>query len=57
MNKNKNTLKQFTFYCELHPEMRFWQALRNFMAVDKIYLEVYDEKVDDVVLKDTFYIK
>jgi len=28
-NKNKKLLRSFTEYCEKHPEMRFWQALRN----------------------------
>jgi hypothetical protein len=28
-NKNKDLLESFTKYCEVHPEERFWQALRN----------------------------
>ena len=29
MNKNKETLVDFIKYCLDHPELRFWQALRN----------------------------
>lgn len=28
-NKNIDLLIDFNNYCQAHPEMRFWQALRN----------------------------
>ena len=53
MNKNKVVLNSFVKYCRKHPEMRFWQALRNwagfcFVAVSKSFFE-------DAV--DSFYFK
>jgi hypothetical protein len=28
-NQNQRTLNSFVTYCSMHPEQRFWQALRN----------------------------
>ena len=28
-SKNLKLLKEFTAYCKKYPELRFWQALRN----------------------------
>lgn len=45
--------KEFWEFREAHPEMRFWQALRAFIKVDRIeavYLE--DEEFTH---EDTFY--
>ena len=28
-SRNKESLKSFIEYCALHPDERFWQALRN----------------------------
>lgn len=37
MNKNKKVLDSFIKYCEENPELRFWQALRNWSFYDFIY--------------------
>jgi hypothetical protein len=43
-------------YCEQNPELRFWQALRNFSKHNFIYVsQDHVEGVDS--LKDTFYMK
>lgn len=57
MSKNKKTLESFVKFCEQNPDLRFWQALREFVKVEAIWLEVYDKKIDDSELKDTFYFK
>ena len=39
-------------------KMRFWQALRNYMDVEYIFLGESDNEIPErLVLKDTFYIK
>lgn len=50
-SKNKKMLDEFTAYCEEHPEMRFWQALRAFVGCGYIYTQTRDEP-----LIDTFYV-
>lgn len=41
-----------------NPEMRFWQALRNYMDVGYIFLGESDNEIPErQMLKDTFYIK
>jgi len=32
-SKNVDTLRDFMFYCKNNPEMRFWQALRNWARI------------------------
>jgi len=54
-SKNATKLKSFTKFCELHPDFRFWQALRNYEKANKIYLEKYSKKWDDMLLEDTYY--
>lgn len=34
MNKSKEQRESFTVYCLLHPEERFWQALRNWNQIE-----------------------
>jgi hypothetical protein len=59
--KNKKTLNSFIVYCELHPEERFWQALRNWAGFSFIYdsnvpranIELPAEA--NAYLEDTFY--
>ena len=34
MDKNYTQLKSFRAYCTLHPEQRFWQALRNWNQIE-----------------------
>lgn len=67
-SRNSALLKSFVAYCILHPEERFWQALRNWAGADFIctsalppmYFEqpkVYD-RLDQLIpmeLRDTFY--
>lgn len=49
MDKNSKRLESFTKYCKEHPEMRFFQALRNWLNVDAVLVE------DNGEIKDTFY--
>lgn len=59
MSKNKETLDSFVEYCHSNPELRFWQALRNWsgnmcvLVSDHYKAEIftYDQGVD------TFYRK
>ncbi len=36
-SKNKKTLDSFVKYCTEHPELRFWQALRNWSGYAFIF--------------------
>jgi hypothetical protein len=38
LSKNKQILDDFIGYCVLHPEQRFWQALRNWAKVRYVYV-------------------
>lgn len=49
MSKNINLLKEFTEYCTLHPQERFWQALRNWSGADLVQF------VRGLWDSDTFY--
>lgn len=54
-NKNYKLLKEFTKYCEKHPEQRFWQALRNWAGVGFIKINnSLDDELGDI---DTFYFE
>jgi len=53
-SKSVKELKSFAEYCLLHPEQRFWQALRNWSEVATIYWSVYNDKIDDLELIDTY---
>lgn len=52
--KSEVQLSEFIRYCLEHPELRFWQALRNWSEADSIQ---YFKIIDDVTSKmsDTFY--
>jgi hypothetical protein len=52
-SKNLSTLTSFTDYCYDHPELRFWQALRNWAGVD--YVLVSDKCPVFKDQQDTFY--
>lgn len=44
-------------YRAAHPELRYWQALRNYMGVAYIFLAESDNEIPErQTLKDTFYI-
>ena len=53
-NKNNKLLNRFVTYCRQNPDMRFWQALRNWAKVDKIMIQQYGEDAEPV---DTFYFE
>lgn len=59
-SKNINQLNDFTDFCLQHPEMRFWQALRNWSEYSFIYGSNYT-LVDltgmskSHFIEDTFY--
>lgn len=53
-NKNHKLLEEFTAYCKMYPEQRFFQSLRNWVGVG--YIFTANEKPDDMSkLTDTFY--
>jgi hypothetical protein len=54
MNKNKKVLDSFVKYCNKHPEQRFWQALRNWVGVNFIFVSQVRLPYDNQ-LQDTFY--
>jgi hypothetical protein len=51
MNKNKKVLDNFVFYCQCHPDERFWQALRNWAGVNFIFIGQFLT----TGVQDTFY--
>ena len=52
MSKNKKVLDSFIFYCQCHPDERFWQALRNWVDVNFIFVgQLHDGRE----VQDTFY--
>lgn len=53
-NRNSLTLASFVVYCNLHPEERFWQALRNWSGYHYIYVTDQGISKDQNAL-DTFY--
>ena len=51
--------KKWNEYRAAHPEMRYWQALRNFCEVNFIWVQEkggFDENKTNLLL-DTFYIE
>lgn len=66
LSKNSKTLRKFVQYSLDHPELRFWQALRNWSKVNFILksshfdVDMFDEKFIKKNKKtfgvgDTFY--
>jgi hypothetical protein len=53
MNKNKKLLSDFTEYCAKNPNLRFWQALRNWCGYNFVYLS--NEQTIEPGIFDTFY--
>jgi len=51
--KSKELLSSFVIYCLLHPEQRFWQALRNWSG----FHFIYGSDEPDKAQIDTFYLE
>lgn len=49
-SKNQKLLESFSAYCKKYPELRFWQAIRNWSGAK--FIGVGHEE-DDYI--DTFY--
>ena len=58
-NRNSVVLRSFVRYCEEHPELRFWQALRNWSGYNFVLVTnecpVFKDQIDTDTLNDTFY--
>lgn len=57
IDQRKLVLASFINYCALHPEERFWQALRNWSGHDFIVatnFAPYDFGKENAWMKDTF---
>ena len=52
-SNNEKTLASFVTYCEARPELRFWQALRNWSGFN--FVGVGYEA--DVITFDTFNVE
>jgi hypothetical protein len=55
-NKNAQLLKDFVKYCKQYPNLRFWQALRNWTNVQHIYIS-NDTVNYNPEIADTFYFE
>lgn len=56
-NKNIENLNDFISYCKKHPELRFWQALRNWSGYSYVLVAQEKNSKDEYIgLKDTFYM-
>jgi hypothetical protein len=53
--KSKKLLDDFTKYCQERPELRFWQALRNWTVYNFIVVTDDIENISSNTIKDTFY--
>lgn len=54
--RNSKTLKSFVDYCNIHPEERFWQALRNWSGHGYIFGTKPNSEIGDTDrYEDTFY--
>lgn len=52
--RNSAVLASFVAYCKANPDMRFWQALRNWSKYSFILVSS-EPPADDSNMKDTFY--
>lgn len=57
--QSKNLIKSedFAGFCRKHPELRFWQALREWSKYNFIYVSNIDHYQSDETLIDTYYLK
>jgi hypothetical protein len=53
------TLKSFVKFCEVHPDLRFWQALLSWSKYNFIYVSkknvAQETRNDDLI--DTYYFE
>jgi DNA-directed RNA polymerase subunit RPC12/RpoP len=56
-SKNKELVESFAEYCSKNPNLRFWQALRNWAKVKFIYISNAKYNVTYPEIKDTFYFE
>lgn len=56
-SKNSKLLKEFTAYCNEHPEERFWQALRNWAEFDFLLEGIWNHEGGYIESKDTYFRK
>jgi hypothetical protein len=54
MTRNSELLEQFVRYCSDHPELRFWQALRNWAHVKFVQIVPYTKEERAI---DTFHFE
>lgn len=65
MDKNVKLLRSFVEYCTANPDMRFWQALRNWSKYNFVYGSHCRKagenggwhKHEDECLEDTYYFE
>ncbi len=50
--RNSTVLASFVAYCKANPELRFWQALRNWVGYNFIWVSDFPTDAPD--LRDTF---
>jgi hypothetical protein len=50
--KSQTMLQDFSLYCLQNPELRFWQALRNWAGVNAVIVTQGNETIDTFYLKD-----
>jgi hypothetical protein len=54
-----NTLKSFVEFCEIHPDLRFWQALASWSGNNFIYISQKNvaQETQNNDLIDTYYFE
>jgi len=55
--KSFPVLLDFIYYCHIHPDERFWQALRNWSGFNYIYGSKADIECINRLINDTFYFE
>lgn len=55
MTRNSELLKSFTKYCQDNPDLRFWQALRNWCGWSFVLVSSESNHVNIDDIQDTFY--
>lgn len=57
ISKNQKLAEEFYEYCRKNPNLRFWQALRNWAKIKFIYISNSKYNVTYPEIKDTFYFE